>query len=69
MVETKGDKLSNSVSTIEETRILGGKDGLSDEWDKTAKMLRKRAETVLRVIFGNYRKVQGSRFKVQGLKV
>ena len=31
----------------EVTRILGDKDGLSDEWDKTAEMLRKTAETVL----------------------
>ena len=36
----------------EMTRILGGKDGLPDEWDKTAEMLRKTAETVLRVTFG-----------------
>ena len=36
----------------EVTRILGGKDGLSDEWDKTAEMLRKTAETVLGVTFG-----------------
>ena len=36
----------------EVTRILGGKDGLLDEWDKTAKMLRKTAETVLGVTFG-----------------
>ena len=34
------------------TRILGGKDGLPDEWDKTAEMLRKAAETVLGVTFG-----------------
>ena len=34
------------------TRILGGKYGLPDEWDKTAKMLRKTAETVLGVTFG-----------------
>ena len=34
------------------TRILGGKDGLPYEWDKTAEMLRKIAETVLGVIFG-----------------
>ena len=33
----------------EVTRILGGKDGLPDEWDKTVKMLRKTAETVLGV--------------------
>ena len=30
-------------------RILGGKDRLPDEWDKTAEMLRKTAETVLGV--------------------
>ena len=34
------------------TRILGGEDGLPDEWDKTAEMLRKTAETVLGVTFG-----------------
>ena len=33
------------------TRILGGKDGLPDEWDKTEEMLRKTAETVLEVTF------------------
>ena len=36
----------------EVTRILGGKDGLPDEWNKTAEMLRKTAETVLGVTFG-----------------
>ena len=36
----------------EVTRILGGKDGLPDEWDKTAEMLRKTAETVLGVTLG-----------------
>ena len=36
----------------EPTRILGGKDGLRDEWGKIAKMLRKTAETVLGVTFG-----------------
>ena len=35
----------------EVSRILGGKDGLPDEWDKTAEMLRKTAETVLGVTF------------------
>ena len=34
------------------TRILGGKDGLPDEWDKTTKMLRKTAETIPGVTFG-----------------
>ena len=34
------------------TRILGGKDELPDEWDKTTEMLRKTAETVLVVTFG-----------------
>ena len=33
-------------------RTLGGKDGLPDEWDKSAEMLRKKAETVLGVTFG-----------------
>ena len=36
----------------EVTKILGGKDGLPNEWDKTAEMLRKTAETVLGVTFG-----------------
>ena len=36
----------------EVTRILGGKNGLLDEWDKTVEMVRKTAETVLGVIFG-----------------
>ena len=36
----------------EVTRILEGKDGLPDEWDKTAEILRKIAETVLGVTFG-----------------
>ena len=35
------------------TKTLGGKDGLPDEWDKTAEMLRKTAETVLGVTLGN----------------
>ena len=34
------------------TRILGGKDRLPNEWDKTAEMIRKTAETVLGVTFG-----------------
>ena len=36
----------------EVTRILGGKNRLPNEWDKTAEMLRKTAETVLGVTFG-----------------
>ena len=36
----------------EVTRTMGGKDGLPDEWDKTAEMLRKTAETILGVTFG-----------------
>ena len=31
----------------EVTRILGGKDGLPDDWYQTAEILRKTAETVL----------------------
>ena len=34
------------------TRTLGGKDGLPDEWDKTAEMLKKTFKTVLGVTFG-----------------
>ena len=34
------------------TRILRGKDGLPDEWDNTAKILKKTDETMLGVIFG-----------------
>ena len=33
------------------TRILGGKDGLPNECDKTAEMLRKTAEAILGVTF------------------
>ena len=36
----------------EVTRILGGEDGLPDEWDKIAKRRRKTAKTVLGVTFG-----------------
>ena len=34
----------------EVTRFLGGKDGLPDEWDKTAEMLRKTADTEITCI-------------------
>ena len=34
------------------TRTLGGKDGLPDECNKTAEILRKTAETALGVTFG-----------------
>ena len=46
------------------TRILGCKDGLPDEWDKTAKMLRKTAETLLGVTFG---KQKGDRETYDGM--
>ena len=36
----------------EVTKILGDKDGLLEEWDKTAEMLRKTAEIVLGITFG-----------------
>ena len=36
----------------EVTRILRGKNGLPDEWDKTVEILRKTAETILGVTFG-----------------
>ena len=43
----------NEIAFLPEvTTILGGKDKLPNEWDKTAEMLRKTAETVLGVIFG-----------------
>ena len=51
MVKTEGDKLSRSVESGGD-QDFGAKDELSDEWDKTAKLLRKTAETVLGVIFG-----------------
>ena len=54
-MEAEGYELLQSVYREEMTRILGGNDGLPDEWDKTAKMLRKTAETVLGVIFGKWK--------------
>ena len=39
----------------EVTRISGGKDSLLDEWDKTAAVLKKIAETVLGVTFGKHK--------------
>ena len=47
------EKTCQEAFRQEVTRIFGGKDGLLDEWDKTAEMLRKTAETVLGVAFGN----------------
>ena len=38
------------------TRILAGKKGLLDEWDKTVEMLRKTAEIVLGVTFKKQKK-------------
>ena len=40
----------------EVARILKGKNGLLDEWDETAEILRKTAETVLGVTFGKKRR-------------
>ena len=57
-MQNKQKQIMKSVSifhlllVVDVTRILGGKDGLPDEWDKTAEMLRKTAETVLGVTFG-----------------
>ena len=39
----------------EVTRTLEGEDGLPNEWNKTAEMLRKTAETVLEVTFGKWK--------------
>ena len=45
--------VANQEAFIQEvTRILGDKNALLDKWNKTAKLLRKTAETVLGVIFG-----------------
>ena len=41
------------------TRILRGKNELPNERDKTAKMLRKTAETVLGMAFGETKRRQG----------
>ena len=51
MVKTERDNCQEAFRQ-EVTRILGGKNGLPNEWDKTAEMLRKTAETVLGVAFG-----------------
>ena len=46
-------------------RILGDKDGLPDEWDKTAEILRKIAETMLGVTL---RKQKGDRKSIKEKK-
>ena len=51
MVELKETSYQEAFRQ-EVTRILGGKDRLSNEWDKTAEILRKTVETVLGVTFG-----------------
>ena len=51
MVENEGSSYQEAFRQ-EVTRIMGGKDRLPNEWDKTAEMLRKTAETVLGVTFG-----------------
>ena len=51
MVELKETSCQEAFRQ-EVTRILGGKDGLPNEWDKTAEVLQKTAETVLGVTFG-----------------
>ena len=56
--ETIVDKLKLKETSCQEafrqevTRILGGKNGLPDQWEKTAEMLRITDETVLGVRFG-----------------
>ena len=65
MVKKKAEKVKPKIRwwKLEETsrqeafrqeviRILGGKNGLPDEWDKTPEMLRKKAKTVLGVTSG-----------------
>ena len=51
MVELKETSCQEAFRQ-EVTRILGGKDGLPNEWGKTAEVLQKTAETVLGVTFG-----------------
>ena len=51
MVETEGESYQEAFRQ-EVTRILEGKDRLSNELDKTDKMLKITAETVLGVTFG-----------------
>ena len=50
-METEGASCQEAFRQ-EVNMILGGKDGLPDEWDKTVEMLKKTAETVPRVTFG-----------------
>ena len=43
MFKTEGEETScQEVFRQEVTRILAGKNGLPDEWDKTAEILRKQ---------------------------
>ena len=56
--KSKSQEASQEAFRQEVTRILGDKNGLLDEWNKTAELLRKTAETVLGVIF---RKRNGDR--------
>ena len=49
---TAKDKMMETVNKRLKIRVLGGEDVLPNEWNKTAKMLRKTAETVLGVTFG-----------------
>ena len=51
MVETEKTSCQE-VFREEVTKILGGKDGLFDECNKTVEKLKKTAETVLGVTFG-----------------
>ena len=56
LARSRSAQFGNRWSRQKMTRISGGKDGLPDEWDKTAKMLRKTAETVLGVTFGKQKR-------------
>ena len=56
--KSKSQEASQEAFRQEVTRILGDKNGLLDEWNKTAELLRKTPETVLGVIF---RKRNGDR--------
>ena len=57
---TAKDKMMKTVNKSLKIRVLGGEDVLSNEWNETAKMLRKTAETVLGVRFGKRKEDRGT---------
>ena len=49
-------KETSCQEVFRQEMILASKDGLSDEWDKTVKILRKTAETILGMTFGKQKR-------------